>query len=265
MNSLYRHGRIVFLAVLFHVKSFREFLVRFDMLKRISKADKEILDNIKRMEAEIVRRSQELEEQKARERVEVSQLRAKQIQIQLELVEVRNLLAGVQKEIDKLEKQERAERERLARLALSRRRGAVAVAAVKMPGFVFPVAGTHAYSSTFGDYRSGGRSHQGNDIYALKGTPVVAVVNGTIEELSRSGLGGIILKLRGDDGNTYSYMHLNAYAPGVGEGMRVSAGQVIGYVGNTGNASNGPDHLHFEIHPGGGGAIDPYPILRGVE
>jgi murein DD-endopeptidase MepM/ murein hydrolase activator NlpD len=74
-------------------------------------------------------------------------------------------------------------------------------------------------------------------------------------------LGGITVHLRGDDNNVYYYAHLASIKEGIRAGVRVTAGQVIGYAGNTGNASGGAVHLHFEIRPDGGSAINPYPIL----
>jgi murein DD-endopeptidase MepM/ murein hydrolase activator NlpD len=74
-------------------------------------------------------------------------------------------------------------------------------------------------------------------------------------------LGGNRLWLTDDRGTAYYYAHLSAYAPGITDGVRVRAGQVIGFVGNTGDAISTPPHLHFEVHPGNGDSVDPYPYL----
>jgi murein DD-endopeptidase MepM/ murein hydrolase activator NlpD len=90
------------------------------------------------------------------------------------------------------------------------------------------------------------------------GTPSYAYEDGTITRMDGNALGGISLYLRGDSGNVYYYTHLSGYRAGVSVGQRVSAGQHIAYVGDTGNAAGIP-HLHFEVQPGGSGNVNPYP------
>ncbi len=122
-----------------------------------------------------------------------------------------------------------------------------------------PVQGGAQLMNDWGFPRSGGRFHEGNDLFAARGTPAVAVVSGTAEHTTGR-MGGNQVKLHGDDGVSYYYTHLD----GFGASGRVAAGDVIGYVGATGNAAGGPPHVHFEVHPGGGEAVNPYPSLSGV-
>ena len=126
--------------------------------------------------------------------------------------------------------------------------------------WVCPVQGGVSFTDTFGAPRGGGRTHKGVDMFAARGTPLVAVVSGSVFFQSDT-LGGLAAYVEGNDGNTYYYAHLDDY---VGGGRSVSAGELIGHVGNTGDASGGPSHLHFEIRPGGpnGLAIDPTPTVR---
>lgn len=127
---------------------------------------------------------------------------------------------------------------------------------------VFPVAaeGRPSFSDDWGAPRSGGRSHQGNDIFAPEGTPLLAVDDGRVF-FGTGSLGGNIARLEATDGARYIYSHLVAFE---GEERAVKAGEVIGYVGNTGNAAGLPHHVHFEVHPDGGDAVNPFPMLTAL-
>lgn len=128
------------------------------------------------------------------------------------------------------------------------------------PAGVCPVrnATSADYADGFGSPRHGGRAHQGNDIFARRGTAVVAPAAGVLAPV-RGRITGIGFYLRADDGTTYYGAHLDALQAPSG---RVTAGQTLGIVGTTGNAAGLPPHLHFEIKPGGGAPVDPYPTLR---
>jgi murein DD-endopeptidase MepM/ murein hydrolase activator NlpD len=128
-------------------------------------------------------------------------------------------------------------------------------------GYVFPVFGDVSFTDDYGAPRSDTGWHQGNDLFAPTGTPVLAVADGRLSRVGVNTLGGNRLWLTDEAGNSFYYAHLSAYAPAALEGARVRAGQVIAFVGNTGDAITTPPHLHFEVHPGGGDSVDPYPYL----
>jgi murein DD-endopeptidase MepM/ murein hydrolase activator NlpD len=120
----------------------------------------------------------------------------------------------------------------------------------------------YSYVDSWGAARSGGRSHQGTDVMAPHGARVFAIVAGVVSRESSSTNGGIQLYLQGDNGIEYFYAHLSGYA--VATGTRVRAGQLVAYNGQTGNARYTAPHVHFEVHPGGGTPVNPYPYLRRV-
>jgi murein DD-endopeptidase MepM/ murein hydrolase activator NlpD len=133
-------------------------------------------------------------------------------------------------------------------------------------GYVFPVDDPHDFIDSFGAPRMFGTGfahfHEGTDIMAPHGTALFACETGTVIRMRENVLGGITLKILGESGTEYYYAHLSAYATGIVEGQPVVAGTVVGFVGNTGNARYTPPHLHYEIHPGGGPAVNPYGLLK---
>jgi Peptidase family M23 len=154
----------------------------------------------------------------------------------------------------------------------------VAGAASPPAKIVFPVLGSTTYVDDFGDPRAGG-PHQGIDMIAAKRSLALAAEAGKVEFWSRSASAGCMLYLHGQSGTDYDYIHLNndltakndnrgkcvagtAYAKGLKNGAKVFAGQVIGYVGDSGDANGLHAHLHFEVHPNRKAAVDPYPWLQ---
>ena len=141
------------------------------------------------------------------------------------------------------------------------RRPAPEIALPPGEGYVFPVFGDSSFSDDYGAPRAVTGWHHGNDIFAATGTPVLAVADGTLSRVGINTLGGNRLWLTDETGNEFYYAHLSAYAPATVSGARVRAGQVIAFVGNTGQAITTPPHLHFEVHPRGGDSVNPYPYL----
>lgn len=153
------------------------------------------------------------------------------------------------------------EQARLAAVAAAQRRGAAAgVGEEVTPGFTCPVPGSQ-FIDSWGFPRSGGRTHKGTDLFANRGTSALAVASGVVS-LKSNNLGGIVAFLRADHGVTYYYAHLEGYVSGITSGQRVGPGDAIGYVGTSGNAIGTAPHLHFQLHPGHGAAVNPYQTLR---
>jgi hypothetical protein len=145
-----------------------------------------------------------------------------------------------------------------------------------VPQLLFPVVGTVAYTDDFGDPR-GALRHQGNDLLGDKRAPVVAVEAGTVKYWTTSSSAGCMLYLYGESGTMYEYIHLNndltakndnkgkcvkGVSYSVADGTHVEAGEQIAYLGDSGDANGIHPHLHFEVHPNGKDAVDPYQSLQ---
>jgi murein DD-endopeptidase MepM/ murein hydrolase activator NlpD len=142
---------------------------------------------------------------------------------------------------------------RLARLAAQRPDVAL----------LMPVAGAQVsrVADSWGAPRPGGRTHQGQDIFARKGTAVFSATGGYVVRVGRTPLGGNVVVIAGAGGRRYYYAHLATFAPGMRVGRQVTPETVIGFVGNTGNAAHTPPHLHFALYTRAG-AVNPLPLLQ---
>ncbi|MGH2554443.1 MAG: M23 family metallopeptidase [Actinomycetota bacterium] len=128
----------------------------------------------------------------------------------------------------------------------------------------FPILGPASYGDDWGNprYQPYFHLHEGTDIFAPRGTPVIASSDGVVTRMAtNSKVGGTSLRLTAADGTYYYYAHLDRFDPGLDQGQRVKAGEVLGFVGTSGNAEGGAPHLHYEIHPDGGAAVPPVPYL----
>ena len=248
-REAYLMGPMSSLELLLTAESFTEFSDRMVFLDRLAQDDADLVTKVS-VTSEILHRLE----------TDLDRQADKQARV---LGEAKAHLAVVYNELDKAE----ALKQELADQLIAERRAAALVAAATGSRVIqgqalqaCPVPGS-SFVDSWGAPRSGGRTHQGTDMMAPYGTPVYAAQSGTVSH-SSSDLGGIQAYVYGDGGDTTFYAHLQGYG-GTPSGGHASAGSLIGYVGDTGNATGTP-HLHFEYHPGGGGAVNPYPYLLAV-
>lgn len=240
-RSIYKADRIGMVNALLSAKTFREFLTAFGFIRAVGVEDSKSMLRVRDLRAQALQGRLQLEEKKVQQQSLLADLGRQRSRVEISLRALGREYEGIKSEVDK-----------------------------RKSGFAFPVRAPYSYSDSYGAPRMEGTSyyhrHEGTDIFALSGTPVLAVVDGVIEKVGTASLGGIKLWLRSPGDNwTYYYAHLSGYAGGIANGVRVKKGDVLGYVGNTGNARGTPPHLHFETHVPGGSPTNPYPILLRVD
>ncbi len=247
-NAIYRRENLDALTFLVGARTFQDLVTRMDYFSRIGVTDAEAVTQVEQLNKRLLVQRTQLKDERAVRTKDVRRLRGERDRLQARLRSTSDEYRRVRAQLD-------AQR--------SGGRLPAGVRAAPGPnGMVFPVAGANYYSNTWGASRSGGRRrHQGTDIMARRGTPVVAVLSGRVRA-SNNGLGGRTLWVTADNGWGFYYAHLDRQIVRSG---RVKAGQVIGTVGSTGNAQGGSPHLHFQIHPRGGGPVNPYTYLRSME
>lgn len=229
---LYRNGNSDVIAALLSGGDLDLILRRMELLARLEDKDAKIVDGLKVNKARADEIRDHLNQTRQHQSVLSRELRTKQIELE-------GALKGAQG-------------------------GAKVQRFGKYGSFTLPIAGPTAFVNSWGAPRSGGRRHKGTDVMASCGAPVVAVTDGTLQNLHSGGLGGIMAYERAGNGDVFFYAHLRSYANGAANGKKVGVGQLIGYNGNTGDARGGPCHVHFEFHPGGGSPVNPYPLLNAV-
>jgi murein DD-endopeptidase MepM/ murein hydrolase activator NlpD len=211
----------------------------------LSAGDNAAIRAIADASAELARRRDELDGQRAEQQRLADDLRAERKNVEL-------ALSFMAKRDSALQSRLIARTSRDKRTAYEATPGPIPV----VTDFACPIRGPLTFTDTWGAPRPGGRRHEGTDLMNPYGTPNVAVVSGTFET-HHSGLGGLSIYLHGDDGHTYYYAHLSQI---VGPDRRAAQGEVIGRTGSSGDATT--PHTHFEFHPNGGRAVNSYPLLR---
>ncbi|HEU4481368.1 MAG TPA: peptidoglycan DD-metalloendopeptidase family protein, partial [Actinomycetota bacterium] len=231
--ELYMAGTGGAMEVLFSSEDFADLSDNAQILSQVTIDDNDVFVELARTQDRLAVLSEELDEKQKElaEAEERLQAEADRLQAQFE---------SISSEYEELKEQLAAQAP-----APSAPAAAAAPVSVSTNGKVCPIAGATSFVDSWGDPRSGGRSHEGVDMMAAHGTPQVAIVSGTITYAGYSELGGNVQYLSGDDGNLYVYVHQRENTV---TGGHVQAGQVISYVGDTGNAAGNP-HLHFEYHP----------------
>jgi murein DD-endopeptidase MepM/ murein hydrolase activator NlpD len=270
----YTSGGRSLVTAAFEAGSIQDLLTSQVLIDNAASRDLADLDRLRALSREMDRLALDLEEQRV-------QVGAVKVEIDALVEHTSELAAEAHTAYDSATTAERAAIDRLAseraELMAAQARAAAARAASSgtgggggggagglapeaTPGFVCPVEGGAAFANTWGARRSGGRRHKGVDMFNARNTPLLAVMDGTVRFSSNS-LGGLSTHVYSDSGITFYYAHLESHPSGLSSGQRVSAGTIVGYLGNSGNARYTSPHLHFEIRPGGV-ALNPYPTVR---
>jgi len=232
---------------------------REKMLQETNARDNAAVNKLEALNDALADREQELHDLREQARTARDRLAAEQADLEAQLRASQQALAAFEEQL----RQEEAARQERERALLAAQRASTArdyAGAYVATGLVCPVRGPVSFVDSWGAPRADTGAHQGVDLMSPRGTPNVAVIGGRVE-MHTGGISGNGVWLYGDDGNLYYYFHLDAYE---GSARRVQQGDVVGYTGNTGDASGGATHTHFEVHPGGGPAVNPYPTVVAI-
>ena len=244
--EIYMAGTSTMVEALLSAESISDVMDRAEALSHVSDHETGVF-------VELVRATAELSRLKAQLADERRNLLGAESNLANESKRLQAQFAEVKAEYEKIAK-------RLAPEQTSSSSSASAPLLRSTDGMYCPVGGPTSFVDSWGAPRSG-HTHQGVDMMGSYGTPLVAIVSGTITYAAYDGSGGNMLFLSGSDGNQYWYMHNQENF--VSTGAHVGAGETIASLGDTGNAAGTP-HLHFEYHPGGGAAVNPYPLVASI-
>lgn len=251
VKAMYMEGNASSLEVILDSTSFDDFLNSYDYMRMIGDYDTDMVQATRNLMGEIKVKRASLDDAQAQYQAQAASQASQRSAIQAKLAEQQSIISSLDSDISAMVSQQ---------VSSSNNGGGGGYWDVgPVNGLYFPVAGAHSFSNDWGAPRSVGRTHKGCDIMANYGVPCVAITSGRVETRS-GGNAGNYVALFGDNGNLYYYMHLQSF----GATGHVSGGTVIGYVGDTGNARGCP-HCHFEFHPGGGGPVNPYPLLKAID
>ncbi len=276
-------------AIILGSDSLSEAAVAMDVVTRAATADAATVTRMRERRAELGRLRTRLAQDAVAVAAQVAVAERHRRELDALLSARRDELAAAQARLGHLLEAERRRQARLAAQRRAERRAAKAAAreaarasaadrpaeastgtsptpqrasgALPSGSHVFPIAAPTTFSDDWLAARAGGRYHEGIDLFADRGSPVVAVAGGTVYRVGYSGISGNRFWLRDAAGTTYFYAHLDGFSSAAREGATVGKGTVLGYVGDTGDARGTSPHVHFEIHPGGGGPTRPYPIV----
>ena len=258
-DFLYRQGPTGMLEALVSAEDFGELLVRADMAERVADQGNEVFFDLSRDEEKLTALNEELVDRRASLADTTDTLQDTSEELQAKFEEVGDEYRELKKEIAEARREEAAE---AAAPTTGGGGGGSPVSGGPPPtsrnGMFCPVNGPVSFIDSWGAPRVG-HTHVGVDMMADYGTPLVAIVSGTVSS-GYSSTGGNSIYLSGSDGNSYWYLHNQQ---NLITGGHVSAGQQIATVGDTGNATGIP-HVHFEYHPGGGGPVNPYPLVASL-
>jgi murein DD-endopeptidase MepM/ murein hydrolase activator NlpD len=251
-NELYRSGSIDTLEVLFSSSDFSELADRAELLSEVSSQDADVFIRLSRTQAELEVLNRDLVSRKTALDNSTKALAEENKQLQKQFREVASEYQTLRRKLAQAQ---------ASPSSAGTGGGSSPSVKVKVTGdMTCPVAGPVSFVDSWGAPRAG-HTHQGVDMMGDYGTPLVAITSGTPSYVAYDGSGGNMIFLDGDDGNAYWYMHNQENFVSVGQ--HVEAGEQIATLGDTGNASGTP-HLHFEYHPGGGGAVNPYPLVASL-